>query len=328
MSLNRLKCLRGEYFTNSCSLCVDICPLEAIYFRQKKMHINDSCQSCGGCIGICPTEAITIESFNIDNFCHNFISDGKNIISCEGQIPCIGVFDRYNLVLLSLRNKNEISISIKECNECEYSKNILEFFLEELKIANSFLSAINRTQISLLEREIKARREIFNRFVNILKGEKKEQISTNSNTPNKLLNLKNELIKLEENPKLNLLDYSLFGDKKVSSSCTGCDECVLFCPTNALFSNRDSSKYELFFESFRCIECGICEDICKRGAIEKNSTLYLEDLEKKKMLFGAEFIVCSECKCGFLSKDKKGVCSLCQEAKIATKDMFKLASEL
>lgn len=45
-----------------CSLCVEVCPVDAITMKDGKAQIDaDACIDCGICEGECPAEAISME---------------------------------------------------------------------------------------------------------------------------------------------------------------------------------------------------------------------------------------------------------------------------
>jgi NAD-dependent dihydropyrimidine dehydrogenase PreA subunit len=43
-----------------CSVCVEVCPVNAIKIKKDKAAISDECVECGACVNQCPNEAITI----------------------------------------------------------------------------------------------------------------------------------------------------------------------------------------------------------------------------------------------------------------------------
>ena len=49
------------------------------------------------------------------------------------------------------------------------------------------------------------------------------------------------------------------------STCTGCKECIIICPTHAL--EQREGKADLV-KPDQCIYCTLCEDICPVNAIE------------------------------------------------------------
>lgn len=43
-----------------CTRCVDVCPVNAISFKQSSVRLDDNCRKCGLCVAECPTEAFQV----------------------------------------------------------------------------------------------------------------------------------------------------------------------------------------------------------------------------------------------------------------------------
>ena len=65
----------------------------------------------------------------------------------------------------------------------------------------------------------------------------------------------------------------LFGSVDIDTSkCNACSMCVTFCPTGALKRDQPAKpsariRY-LEFSAADCVQCGLCKDVCWKGAIE------------------------------------------------------------
>ncbi len=66
LHLDNLKCLRAAYLYNTCSLCAQICPANALALANNQRFVLDTqkCIDCNACVGVCPTEAIATKSFD------------------------------------------------------------------------------------------------------------------------------------------------------------------------------------------------------------------------------------------------------------------------
>ncbi|MBX9033458.1 4Fe-4S binding protein [Gordonibacter massiliensis (ex Traore et al. 2017)] len=62
--------------------------------------------------------------------------------------------------------------------------------------------------------------------------------------------------------------------------CSGCAQCALFCPTEALrkAGRLPGGRTLLEFDPSRCRDCGVCEDTCRYGALVRDETLTVGEL--------------------------------------------------
>ncbi|MFX1301313.1 MAG: 4Fe-4S binding protein, partial [Promethearchaeota archaeon] len=49
-----------------CSLCVKVCPFDAMHLVNEKAEDDEKCTLCGACVKVCPVDAITIERKRVD----------------------------------------------------------------------------------------------------------------------------------------------------------------------------------------------------------------------------------------------------------------------
>ncbi len=50
----------GKEKCTGCSICIEICPVNAIKIENGKAEISDDCIECGVCINQCPNEAMSL----------------------------------------------------------------------------------------------------------------------------------------------------------------------------------------------------------------------------------------------------------------------------
>lgn len=62
--------------------------------------------------------------------------------------------------------------------------------------------------------------------------------------------------------------------------CSGCAQCALFCPTEALrkAGRLSGGRTLLEFDPSRCCDCGVCEDTCRYDALVRDETLTVGEL--------------------------------------------------
>lgn len=279
--LDSLKCLRTEYFLNECDLCFSRCNFDALGLLNEKIKLFDKkCTQCADCVGVCPTHALKINSFDINNFIYNFINSNKNIIKERDDIPSFGMLNCTYLIILVINKPKLILEYDKEKNNFFYlqniykqTKNILEYFnynfyIEFKKIdrKKDFKNFVNK-----------------NLFKSILKNKQKSFILNQIKPQIEDLLIKNlkKVSKGYEKTKLNIENSTLFFNKTIDKNrCTNCLDCVNLCPTNAIFQN--SNKNEIVFNSFNCVGCHICNDICKEKALHNSDYIQIEDYINKK----------------------------------------------
>ncbi len=337
---DRLKCLRNEYYYNECSNCIEICPENAFSFIQKKITLDtESCTGCAVCVGVCPTEALQSKNFDPNKFSQKFISKSENRLSCKSNTPCLSVFDTHHYIYMILEKKSDLVCDLKECEGCLLNKDgkVLKEIEDRIDEANRFLKAIG------FENEIKkdsedkklSRREIFGRIFKEIKeyeplplDEEKEH---KAEVPKKLILLKEALKKfvLEKESSIFKGDFSFIVSKKIEDSCTNCGECIQFCPTEALFYSSDSSK--ILFQSGKCINCDICDDICKEKSVKtldkEEFDLSVFAFDRMDVLIEFDLRICRVCKCAFPAKKDEDICPRCFHFENNYQDIFKLASE-
>ena len=104
--------------------------------------------------------------------------------------------------------------------------------------------------------------------------------------------------KIIKYPRLTLkypskpIDSSLFIGKPViySEKCNGCGECVSRCPSSAIVlddeyidtcKTKDTGKQKVKGANLdECIFCGLCEEVCKQGAVKMTNEFELAEKER------------------------------------------------
>ncbi len=90
----------------ACSLCLDVCPVDAIRIEDNKLSITEDCRMCGLCVSVCPFEAITETHYTprnvYDRIARAAAAHEVAYITCtraigrlplanEVVLPCVGV---------------------------------------------------------------------------------------------------------------------------------------------------------------------------------------------------------------------------------------------
>ncbi|MEA3418735.1 MAG: 4Fe-4S dicluster domain-containing protein [Campylobacterota bacterium] len=340
--IDGMKCLRVEYLYNECSLCIDICPEEAITLGNNKRVALDTkkCIDCSACIGVCPTSAISNTEFDPNMFVLTFSTGDEKRISCKDNTPCLNIFNVEQLISLGLRNES-IVCDMSHCKGCEINKNgMVEASIKvHIDEANTFLEVMGEESriISDYEEPVEVeRRQLFSKFakgINELQSDVEigEIFNESDNLPVHRQLLQNSLKRVIENVEETTLPYtfSFTANKQIDfQSCSNCGECVQFCPTDALTYSSDKSR--ILFQNLRCIACSICDDICKPRSFSDKPELDLVTMAFDRAMIAIEhrFVVCDECKTAFPQKGDEMICNRCIDFVNNSQDLFALARDL
>lgn len=309
IKFDSLKCLRFDFKGYDCSKCLDICQDEAFFIdKNSKLNLDIAkCIDCKACIGSCPSEAISSE-FDESKFS---LESKDNLLSCKINTPCLATFDTHHFLVMALRDNLKVDLS--HCKKCELKYESL--IKSKIESTNEILKTSQKEPIEILYQvEIKPKRELFKKL--ITKITPKDELTFDSTYPkkNQILNT----ILRDSNIDLN---FSLFVDRFINKSCINCFDCFDFCPTKAIEKVENS----IFFTPIKCINCSICEMICKFDSIytDKLDSKYLFE---KKLLISHDMRICKECNMPHSFKGEE-ICYRCREIGDEFKDIFKLAQE-
>lgn len=339
--LDGFKCLRGDYAKNECSLCLEICPQEAIGFERKKLTLfHDRCINCAVCMGICPTQALSSETFDPDKFCHQFVGDEETLLSCKSNLPCLAALSSEHYIALSLESSKRPVCDMAHCDGCELNpegktKQAIVSIIEE---ANRFLCQCGKEPLDLKTdaQETEERRGFLKRIMKQAAHiAHEEDMSFHAEhikeVPLKRTRLQRILKeKTPDSPENDTLGpFSFVASKAIDAmACTNCQDCAQFCPTGALSVTGDNRG--IFFQVGKCIRCGICHDVCKPDAIRDTETFSLVDFAfgRMQLLVEHTLVACIECRVTFPYKGGEKVCDRCRDFRNNFSDMFILAKDL
>ncbi len=348
LSIDTLKCLRQDYAHNECDICITACPEKAIEVKRAKIAISeDICTLCHACVGVCPTEAIESDKFDSNLFIAKEIAFEQNelkqkligeklTLSCKELGVCLSAFSSEHLITLAIKSCRSIVIDVSPCAECDLNKQeklktIIDVNINE---ANKFLDEFINKKIEINTQKKADRRDFFKTIfkrtatvVEEIREEEKEKPKTK--LPLKRILLKNTIKDaLDDTNRFTLSNYSFSVTKTINKACTNCKSCVEFCPTNALFYSSDFSK--IYFQSGKCTDCAICNDICEVKAFEDGfeHDMAMFAFDKAKAAIEHDLKVCKSCKMAFASKEGEEECPNCVAYQKDFAHMFMTAEEL
>lgn len=293
---NRL-CSRFRTPKSDCSLCADICPVNAVAISEKCAEIQGGCTDCGVCISACPNGAFSVNGRDDKKISEEIGSrvKGQGIkkyrISCEyGDetadliLPCLSRLTEALLLEPIKAGASDVVILRPLCEGCSYKKaapqldRVLKqtwglYELLGIKEDSLFVKRIAfrgdknpelRTPNSELQQI--SRREFFGSFRNKAIEVALAAIPENGDRDNGRHEIFRDVIQNKtENYKRSMLLASI---KDIRSKVNS----ALRTPHTALDINKhevpsaDCIVAELEVNS-GCTACGVCAALCPAGAI-------------------------------------------------------------
>ncbi len=343
-----LKCLRSDFAKNECMFCIELCPENAMVFDRGKLTLDaNRCTGCTACIGSCPTEALISETFDPNRFILEFSKSAKQKISCKEDVPCLAALSSEHLASAVIRKNRDIACDMAHCEGCHINRDGLVLRSIEAKIdeARNFLGSCGMKKG--IEKIFKVsdntgnteRRNILKKMTGVVKNlESGESLSEMMSyraekVPLKRVLLKNSLKLAVENFPENIETenghfFFVINKKIDKQSCTNCQECVVFCPTEALSVLHDGTG--IIFQMGKCIACSICNDVCEPQAMESCSSLSMTEFafDRVQLLVKHEFEICEECNVAFLYTGGDKICGRCRDFKESFSDLFVMAKDM
>lgn len=293
---NRL-CSRFRTPKSDCSLCADICPVNAVSVSEKCAEIQGGCTDCGVCISVCPNGAFSVNGRDDKRIAEEIGSrvKGQGIkkfrISCEyGDetsdliLPCLSRLTEALLLEPIKAGASDVEILRPLCEGCSNKKAAPQLERVVMQIRNlSGLLGIKEDCISVSSVEFRenknselrtpnselqqiSRREFFGSFRNKAIEVALAAIPENGDRDNGRHEIFRDVIQNKtENYKRSMLLASI---KDIRSRVNS----ALRAPHSALDINKhevpsaDCIVAELEVNS-GCTACGVCATLCPAGAI-------------------------------------------------------------
>ena len=348
LSLSPDKCVRALSINSVCTICVDVCPTNAIAISDRLPSINQvMCVGCAGCVTSCPSEALGLDDFNPTDFFFDFISDESSLVSCQKNVPCIAALGSEHLITMCGIKKG-LQLDIGHCRECSIGDAVLRDLEIKVENVNYLLEAIeSEHRVDLVKEsyveeanaEEKDRRDFFKTFhlrkIGAYKAnfEREIQLSTDEfishaidsshiqGLRTKKITDRRKLFftalkRLEKPSVYHVVDGGriTFTSQKLldETKCTACEMCYRICPTGALTSDMRYSKIN--FDPFLCVKCHLCHDVCESDAITVSSSYNLKEWYEPSIQNLVTFSLrhCNECGLTFSSVAGEKICRRCQ----------------
>ncbi len=288
------RCLRSRFNKNSCRICIDQCEPGALCFEESKIVYNhQKCTGCMRCFSACPNDCFhaNIDLSQLLKKIHH--SDTALFITCSKNrrsdstllIPCLGFLTEPLLAVINSVAHQPVVIDVSLCQQCENSfilpplHNAIDTLTDTLARNNNIQMQCTVMDQSLSSCEQKSNRRNYLRFIKkslmdmrkepadygkgyhgtSLSRHKKRAVSRSVALQYGYANSS-----AEKRRALSPYLYSV----KVTEHCDLCPGCQGMCPTGALKRKKTDGEKKLVFTSSRCNGCGLCQQFCKKQAIE------------------------------------------------------------
>lgn len=295
LTFEKNRCVRTLFPKSSCRRCVDACREKAICLNYGAISLEDSkCTACGACVSSCPTEAFAFAKYPLysalfelkkllpENQEHQSTSLSA-VFACPNasqakeriSVGCLGSMSPALFVLAQLTTEAKVVVYCGNCRNCA-SNNEGDPAKSMAKKISRFSDILKkRPEIEIAETASEAldnlkRRKIFRKISNELL-EKSEIASLKGSAPKteKVFPMLDremfiDCIKLirEKKPEYEISEkiFPLPGVHK--NTCTGCNICVLLCPSGCLTSREKDGHFKLLADPLRCVDCKRCVEAC------------------------------------------------------------------
>ncbi len=312
IGLQANRCLRSRLSSNTCTLCIDNCPANALNLSGRSINwTKDSCTDCMKCVSICPVDVF---AFDVDM--HGLINkagSSKKVQVCCEQIqqapedffiiPCVGIFSDEMLLTLVLLTDCRVEVDTSKCLQCANSP-VYQKFTRQLESISKRFSQKSTKQFSIISSQSptnqstpKTDRRSYLHHIKTTavsltkesfspeKKQEKETKSTSRISPGRNLLLQHLLQNVPSTVKRQLgreFCYKLV----VQDHCTLCPLCKGICPTGAIGIIKKKNTKQLVFRYKKCIGCGLCSNFCKQKALALQPFGENERLIEETVLIG------------------------------------------
>lgn len=300
ITFEKNRCVRTLFPKSSCGKCVQVCRPQVLSLKNQFISIEESgCTGCGACVRACSTEAFSFGQptlFTVLTALKQRLSNlradapGPQTLTfvCPkatraGEECLTGCFCGVNPSLLLLAHlifKAEIKLHCSDCKKCSAAslKNPAHALISACEKLSSDLGIDFRPTLFEEKPESIAdlkRRRIFSRLSERLQGiydvasfsgaaPKTEKVFPM--LEREVLLAAIQILKAQI-PKFEIQDKFFPLPGVFKGKCTGCNLCVLLCPSGCLTGKSENQSFKLLADPLRCIDCGRCVEVCPPKAM-------------------------------------------------------------
>lgn len=291
-------CIAYNQSLSACSACKDICPHEAISFKQAKEVLIDDvdCTGCGLCVQVCPSQALEARL----NYQSGADIRCSKVKGNTQSVQCLARLTHIDLIRLA-GSKNKLVLARADCNSCNIANGKVLDVLEQNKTkAQELANFRNKSlEIKIIETEQYnntdnpdsiSRRDLLKGGWRSLKQGASDALlpfdrgdHEDSFLPKNTIYQK-QIIALAKPKDEQLVPWVL---PQIADNCILCPVCTNVCPTNAFsrdFEPIDKDGTILEIKPDHCNGCNACNMACPVSAITMNKDVTWASLSKDKII--------------------------------------------
>lgn len=285
---------------NSCTVCADICPHEAISIQRLVSIDSVDCSGCGLCVSACPSFALTPKgrpTLERTLRCSQVAGDGASVL-------CLTRLQASDLVALAGRSGEQgATLARGDCSGCSIGSSAVPEQLERSLQRAAEMLALHRRELNIHvvetesiasepDRRAISRRELFS-------GGLRELRSSGSLLLAPLERLAEEegdglpdrqALPIEHQRRLRAIELAEPAPESVVplrlpavlDGCILCPSCTRACPTNAVrrvFDGDAAGGARIDLDPSRCIGCDACVEACPVDVVVMREDVRWEEIK-------------------------------------------------
>ncbi len=289
------RCLRSRFNKSECRACLDECQTEALKLDGRSVVFKqEKCTGCMRCVSACPNDAFN-SGLDLKRLLEGLSSSSQVVLTCRKNapfqqklyIPCIGSLSESLLAAMNSVATNSFSIDLSHCSECINRHCLNSFNLkvgkltDKLKVSkhiplrynfekNSPLPVTeNISRRFYLGMAKKSLLDLGKRSMGAGKAETSASLNhTRKGPATDAMALQYAWKHSSSKEYKDVLLSFFYTANVITEKCNLCPGCQGMCPTGALKRTDLKGVKQLMFTSSACNGCNLCQEFCKKNAIQ------------------------------------------------------------